>query len=261
VLFHSVYIYALFRCVSCFLFLRENINPEREKELVDLFSHFSAQYQNNLRMIGIMILQLFQRQVFTDKEIKFWQNWIPSMKAKMAVSHAQSSTPAADPKSASRKSRGESRETGRGNHNHHDDDISVLSMTSDHHDGLSVNEGRRKPNSAIPSQQSAEDFSVLTDKDVITNVEKEFFYLLPDAKNIPEELKAILAICFAPITVPFQDINYTKTQFSLIMRLPYIKILMESLEELEEIVIMNENDKHWIKQSNWTEEDEKLRLE
>jgi hypothetical protein len=240
------------------LFRRENINPEREKQMIDLFSQFSASYQNNLRMIGIMILQLFQRQVFTDKEIKFWQTWVPSLKAKMAVSHAQSSTPA-DPKSASRKSR--ERETGKGgSHHHHDsDDISVLSMRSDHHGGLSVNEGK-KPTSAIPPSQSAEDFSVLTDKDVITNVEKEFFYLLPDAKNIPEELKAILAICFAPITIPFQDINYTKTQFSLVMRLPYIKLLIESLEELEEIVIMNEDDKHWTKQSNWTEEDEKLRL-
>jgi hypothetical protein len=73
-------------------------------------------------------------------------------------------------------------------------------------------------------------------------------------------MRRILSICFAPPTHPYHSIKHTKLHFALVMKLPYLKILLESLQELEEVVILQENDKHYVKPVTWTKEDEEQRL-
>lgn len=44
------------------------------------------------------------------------------------------------------------------------------------------------------------------------------------------------------------------------MKLPYIHILLDLVDSIEEMVITQENDKLWVKESTWTEADEEARL-
>ncbi len=95
---------------------------------------------------------------------------------------------------------------------------------------------------------------------MLANIEKRLSIELADMTNVPEELRSLLSICFAPVTYPFHSLNHSKLHFTLLMRLPYIKILRDLVEEIEETVTEQENDKHYVKESFWTEEDEEKRI-
>lgn len=72
----------LFYCkanfLSLFLIYRQLLNPDREHQLTNDFLAYSYFYQQDLRAIGLILLQLIQRQVFTEKELKYWKTWTPT---------------------------------------------------------------------------------------------------------------------------------------------------------------------------------------
>ena len=101
----------------------------------------------------------------------------------------------------------------------------------------------------------------MTDFDLLSSIEKDLLIKFPEMKAFPEPWKQILTICFAPMTRPYHSIKHTKLHFQLVMKLPYIKMLLVRMKQLEEIVIKDEEDKHFVKPRTWTKEDEQQRLE
>ncbi len=58
---------------------RAIINQEKEDYYTNLFLKYSQAYQQDLRAVGIIILQLLKRQVFIEKELKYWLSWNPQL--------------------------------------------------------------------------------------------------------------------------------------------------------------------------------------
>lgn len=63
---------------NTFFSIRAVLNAEKEEQLTNLFLQYSQAYQQDLKAVGIILLQLVQHHVFTDKEIKHWQSWMPT---------------------------------------------------------------------------------------------------------------------------------------------------------------------------------------
>jgi hypothetical protein len=91
----------------------------------------------------------------------------------------------------------------------------------------------------------------VTDEELLVGIEKELILFYPDLKSLPEEIKQILPICFAPMTQPYINPQESKQGFVLLMKLPFIKVLQDALRDLEELVIYQEESTNFVKESSW----------
>lgn len=54
---------------------RPTDNADKRDGIIRLYTEYISGLQNNLRDLGIIVMQLVARRVFTENELKYWKQW------------------------------------------------------------------------------------------------------------------------------------------------------------------------------------------